>query len=160
MCQIGRRNLELKQLNRIFWSWKGKAVKPLWNPFVCARACFINNRNHNIITSIYSPQKQQNCSTASAYLYLGLVLTNLHIGKLKLNISRRMKARGKKEILKEGKPNKESVIDHNTNQVEPTAGWSSPSVFSLIVSASWSKLAASLYLFWSLQKQVRCKLNV
>lgn len=121
MCQIGRRNLELKQLNRIFWSWKGKAVKPLWNPFVCARACFINNRNHNIITSIYSPQKQQNCSTASAYLYLGLVLTNLHTGKLKLNISRRMKARGKKEILKEGKPNKES--DWSQHKSSQTYRW-------------------------------------
>lgn len=70
----------------------------LWNPFVCARASY-----HNIITSIYCPQRQQNCSTPFACLYLGLVLTNLHTGKLKLNISTRMKARRRREMLKEGK---------------------------------------------------------
>lgn len=31
-----------------------------------------------------------------------------------------------------------------------TAGWSIPRVFSLIASASFNRLAASLYLFWSL----------
>lgn len=34
-----------------------------------------------------------------------------------------------------------------------TAGWSIPRVFSLIASASFNRLAASLYLFWSLQKR-------
>ena len=34
-----------------------------------------------------------------------------------------------------------------------TAGWFSPNVFSLIAKASFNKLAASLYLFWSLEKQ-------
>lgn len=32
-----------------------------------------------------------------------------------------------------------------------TAGWSLPSVFSRMAKASFSRLAASLYLFWSLQ---------
>ena len=31
-----------------------------------------------------------------------------------------------------------------------TAGWSIPRVFSLIANASFSRFAASLYLFWSL----------
>lgn len=36
-----------------------------------------------------------------------------------------------------------------------TAGWSIPRVFSLIASASFSRLAASLYLFWSLKSETK-----
>ena len=36
------------------------------------------------------------------------------------------------------------------NKRRLTAGWFSPKVFSRILSASFNRLAASLYLFWSL----------
>ena len=120
------------QIKRTFWY---ESRTKLWSP----------ERTKSLINNIHAYKIQ-------FFFRLSLTQVRWKVQFLKsLSTVRPWKKRKVKLRVNLTTPSTWSIVKHE----QLTAGWSSPNVFSRMVNASCSKFAASLYLFWSLWKQVR-----